>query len=244
MNDIELHSAALAYANDKCVNYAEALGCVVELAALHQESVRFSAMSSVPTDAQLDLRARVYAREHGVAYSEAIGTVCGVSDPHGIARCVMLDAQISSFSEAVSIDSPSRAIEGQMIEIFRAGQHVADTGNTLHFSAQDIHDIADTYSPKVREAPLVIGHPTTDMPAQGWVKGLSATDDGRLLMASRQVAPDFAQMVKEGRYKKRSASFYPPNHPSNPAPGKWYLRHVGWLGAHQPAIAGLKDVSI
>ena len=44
------------------------------------------------------------------------------------------------------------------------------------------------------------------------------------------------------RFPKRSASFYPPQAPNNPTPGKWYLRHVAFLGAQPPAIAGLKDI--
>ena len=49
-------------------------------------------------------------------------------------------------------------------------------------------------------------------------------------------------MVEARRFPKRSASFYPPQAPNNPTPGKWYLRHVAFLGAQPPAIAGLKDI--
>ena len=54
---------------------------------------------------------------------------------------------------------------------------------------------------------------------------------------------DFAELVRKGRYKKVSASFYPPNHPSNPQPENWYLRHVGFLGAHPPAVKGLAAIN-
>jgi hypothetical protein len=49
-------------------------------------------------------------------------------------------------------------------------------------------------------------------------------------------------MVKAERFKKRSASFYAPDDPSNPKPGVWYLRHVAFLGAQPPAVKGLKDI--
>ncbi|MFV2030801.1 2-oxoacid:acceptor oxidoreductase, partial [Neisseria sp. S1] len=52
-----------------------------------------------------------------------------------------------------------------------------------------------------------------------------------------------AGLVKAGRYKKVSASFYPPGSPSNPVPGKWYVRHVGFLGAHPPAVKGLAPIN-
>ena len=48
-------------------------------------------------------------------------------------------------------------------------------------------------------------------------------------------------MLAKGRFKKRSASFYPPEHPNNPTPGKWHLRHVAFLGAQPPAVKGLRD---
>jgi hypothetical protein len=60
-------------------------------------------------------------------------------------------------------------------------------------------------------------------------------------MDTHQVQPQFAEMVDAKLFKKRSASFYPPGHPSNPKPGNWYLRHVAFLGAQPPAIAGLAD---
>lgn len=127
------------------------------------------------------------------------------------------------------------------IEIFRAGTHVDDAGNAHHFSEADVAAIAAAYDPALREAPLTVGHPADNLPAYGWVKGLEMQNI-TLVMNSHQVEPQFAEMVKKGRFKKRSASFYPPNSPSNPTPGKWYLRHVAFLGAQPPAVAGLKDI--
>lgn len=127
------------------------------------------------------------------------------------------------------------------IEIFRAGTQVDDAGNAHHFSEADLADIARGYNPALREAPLTVGHPADNLPAYGWVKGLAANAN-LLLMDPHQVEPQFAEMVQTGRFKKRSASFYPPNSPSNPTPGKWYLRHVAFLGAQPPAVAGLKDI--
>jgi len=51
---------------------------------------------------------------------------------------------------------------------------------------------------------------------------------------------DFAEMVKNGAFKKISASFYTPDSASNPVPGVFYLRHVGFLGAEPPAVKGLR----
>lgn len=127
------------------------------------------------------------------------------------------------------------------IEIFRAGRHTDDSGTVQNFSAADVAGMVTAYDPSLREAPLTIGHPEHNLPAYGWVKGLELNTAGNLAMQTHQVAPQFAEMVGNKAFKKRSASFYPPGHPSNPKPGNWYLRHVAFLGAQPPAIAGLAD---
>jgi hypothetical protein len=128
------------------------------------------------------------------------------------------------------------------IEIFRSGRHIDDAGNVHSFSDADVDGMVVSYDPAKREAPLTVGHPKDNLPAYGWVKELVKTASGALAMTSHQVEPQFAEMVTAGRFKKRSASFYPPSSPNNPTPGKWYLRHVAFLGAQPPAIAGLKDI--
>lgn len=127
------------------------------------------------------------------------------------------------------------------IEIFRPGRHIDDAGAVHEFSDADVAGMVAAYDPAVREAPLTVGHPEHNRPAYGWVKRVARSADGRLVVDTHQVEPQFAEMVAAGRFKKRSASFYPPQHPNNPKPGNWYLRHVAFLGAQPPAIAGLKD---
>lgn len=128
------------------------------------------------------------------------------------------------------------------IEIFRPGVLTDDGGVERTFTPADIRAMAEGYDPALREAPLCVGHPDSNLPAYGWVKRLAINADGRLTMDPHQVEPQFAEMVVAGRFKKRSAAFYPPQHPSNPTPGAWYLRHVAFLGAQPPAVSGLKDI--
>lgn len=115
-------------------------------------------------------------------------------------------------------------------------------GVALNFGEVDLAASAAAYDPKLHQAPIVVGHPKTDDPAYGWVAGLSVDQDG-LQASPEQVDPDFAEMVKAGRFKKISASFYLPDSPANPVPGVYYLRHVGFLGAQAPAVKGLKTAS-
>lgn len=129
------------------------------------------------------------------------------------------------------------------IHIFRPGRHTSMQGATIDFGEGDLIATAKAYDQTRHEAPLVIGHPRADAPAWGWVGGLTA-DEGGLFATPRQLDPAFAEMVRAGRFKKVSASFYTPDSPHNPVPGVYYLRHVGFLGAQPPAVKGLAPVPV
>jgi hypothetical protein len=126
------------------------------------------------------------------------------------------------------------------IHIFKPGTHQAMNGAVLNFSETDLAASAAAYDPALHEAPLVVGHPKADAPAYGWVKTLQYAESG-LHAEPDQVDAAFAELFSAGRFKKISASFYTPDSPSNPKPGVYYLRHVGFLGAQPPAIKGLKQ---
>jgi hypothetical protein len=129
----------------------------------------------------------------------------------------------------------------QPIEVLRAGTHTDSNGVRVTITDADLQRIADTYSPALHEAPYVVGHPRMDGPAYGWASRFSYRD-GVLLAESSDVEEQFAGLVNEGRFKKVSLALYGPKAPGNPAPGSWYPRHVGFLGAMPPAIKGLKSV--
>lgn len=128
------------------------------------------------------------------------------------------------------------------VSIFRAGKHTSAAGASLQFGESELAATIAAYDPAKHEAPIVVGHPKDNGPAYGWVKGLDFAD-GEMFADLAQVDPEFTEMVAAGRFKKRSASFYSPDSPSNPVPGVYYLRHVGFLGAQPPAVKGLKEVS-
>ncbi len=117
------------------------------------------------------------------------------------------------------------------MEVFRSGKHVSSSGAERDWSVDDLVRMAEAYDPQIHQAPLVVGHPKENDPAYGWVKALKV-DGNTLLALPDQVAPEFAELVKAGRYKKRSISLYPDG----------TLRHVGFLGAQPPAVKGLKDI--
>lgn len=126
-------------------------------------------------------------------------------------------------------------------EIFRTGRHTPMAGAPLQFAEGDLAATAVAYDPSKHHAPIVVGHPRQDAPAYGWVDGLDISGD-RLVAKPARVDPEFAELVRQGRFAKVSASFYLPDAPGNPTPGTYYLRHVGFLGAQPPAVKGLKPI--
>jgi hypothetical protein len=75
------------------------------------------------------------------------------------------------------------------------------------------------------------------------VSSLIAGAEG-LFAEVREVSDELRALVQAGRFKKLSASFWPPEHPENPAPGVWSLRHIGFLGAAVPAVLGLNPPAL
>lgn len=120
------------------------------------------------------------------------------------------------------------------IEIFEGGKQI-DSNGVEHDGDALIDKAVQSFTPGYHEPPLVVGHPTDNSPAFGWVEGLRKVVKKRvnILMAKfKQVVPEFEDLAKKGLYKKRSASFYPDGR----------LRHVGFLGAAPPAVKGLADL--
>jgi hypothetical protein len=126
------------------------------------------------------------------------------------------------------------------VEIISTGLHLDSEGKLRNIDADFLEAVVAGYDKAIHEAPAVIGHPANNAPAYGWAKALRVRD-GVLEAQFGEVDSNFEQMVRDGRFKKRSASFYldPATAPGGRAP---YLRHVGFLGAQPPAIKGLRDI--
>jgi len=130
----------------------------------------------------------------------------------------------------------------QKFAILRTGSFTSMEGARVIFSMRDLRDVVDSYDPVSDPAPLVIGHPATDDPAYGWVSNLSVEND-KVMASVTHLDRKFAESVRGGRYRKVSVRLFPPDSPSNPKPGKYYLKHVGFLGGAAPAITGLGTAS-
>jgi len=116
------------------------------------------------------------------------------------------------------------------IEVFKSGTHTSSSGDTRTWSNDDLDAIVANYDPSVDEAPVVLGHPKTDEPAYAWVSALRREGDV-LLAKFERVCPEFAIWVEKGLYRKISIALGP----------DFSLRHVGFLGAANPAVKGLSN---
>ncbi|NJD38441.1 MAG: hypothetical protein FIA89_09015 [Geobacter sp.] len=114
--------------------------------------------------------------------------------------------------------------------VFRAGQHTDSSGNTKKWTTADLDRIVNSFNPAYHEPPLVIGHPSDNAPAFGWVAGIKRQGDG-LYLKYKDVASEFKDWASKKLFKKKSIAVYPDGS----------LRHIGYLGAMPPAIKGLPD---
>jgi hypothetical protein len=126
-----------------------------------------------------------------------------------------------------------------VIEIFRAGTHIAASGDKVTITETDLDRTAAVYSTKKWSAPLVLGHPANDWPGFGLVSRLIRKGTS-LFAECANVSDSLKSAVRRRLYTNVSASFFTPGHPQNPVPGTLYLKHVGLLGAFPPAVKGME----
>lgn len=120
------------------------------------------------------------------------------------------------------------------IQIFETGKHTDSQGRVRKWSESDLEKIVDNFDAE-QSAPAVIGHPSTDSPAWGWVDKLKV-EAGKLYAAFRDLVPEFEEAVLKKMYPNRSISLRPA------AGGGHQLRHVGFLGAAAPAVPGMEPI--
>lgn len=130
------------------------------------------------------------------------------------------------------------------IQLLRAGRHIASDGRGRDYPAAELADMCAVYDPDLYQAPIVVGHPTHDAPAYGWLAALRYDPVAQAVEGvPAEIDPDFAAAHRAGRLRYHSISLYLPDSAANPKPGHLYPRHLGFLGATPPAIKGLRRAS-
>lgn len=123
---------------------------------------------------------------------------------------------------------------------FKGGEQTDSLGNKKTWTRAELDEIVSTSQERLTKglynsAPLVIGHPNTTAPSFGWLNGFKRVNDTIEVVADK-VHTAFADGVKEGLWPNRSVSI------GKDESGKLYLRHLGFLGAAAPAIAGMDAI--
>lgn len=115
-------------------------------------------------------------------------------------------------------------------KVFTTGSHTDSNGNVKTWTTSDLDKIVTSLKPDYHEPPVVIGHPSDNAPAFGWVAAAKRVGND-LYLQYKDVAAEFKDWRSKGLFKKKSISVYPDGS----------LRHIGYLGAMPPAIKGLPD---
>ena len=122
------------------------------------------------------------------------------------------------------------------VEISRVGPGVDGRGRVWDITAEMLSQVAESYSPELHEAPILINHDHSQ-PNKGLFAELFF--DGEVLTGiPKNVEPEFAEQVNTRRWPKLSAGFYPPDDPRNPVRGLWGLQEVS--AVQKAGVKGLK----
>lgn len=122
------------------------------------------------------------------------------------------------------------------LEVFRGGDK-ASRGITAERLAA-----LESFDCDAHPVPIVIGHPKSDSPAQGLIKGFRL-EGAKLFAKLSNVSKKIVDGVRKGELINRSMAFFPEDHESNPTPGKLAPRHLGFLGGAAPGIPGMKPLA-
>lgn len=109
--------------------------------------------------------------------------------------------------------------------IFKPGKFPATNGKWYELTADDLTKTAQVYDPAKKKAAIVVGHPTNDSPAYGFIDALKFAGN-QLVGKPNSVVPGFVEFA-ENVWQGASPMFYAPDSPHNPVPGSYYLRHIG-----------------
>lgn len=136
------------------------------------------------------------------------------------------------------------------IEAFIGGERTSSNGLTRHYTEDELQQVVDTYNPSYFKAPLIVSYPAHNTAgysdadlhksqlAFGFPEKLKRVGN-RLLAGFQKISPKIKEWIGNGEILSFSSSFYLPQSPHNPYPGKLALRHVAACGVNNPACKGL-----
>lgn len=118
------------------------------------------------------------------------------------------------------------------LEIFRAGNY----GEKGTWTPEDLKEIVETSNANNIEAPIVVGHSSSDKdPCHGVLGKLRLAGD-TIMAPVKRITGALKDAFNKGEYPNWSAEIYPDLHGT----GKKALRRLAFLGATPPEVKGLK----
>ena len=130
-------------------------------------------------------------------------------------------------------------VPGLRVEVLKVGTFRDMHGRDITVTRDDLTELATSYDTARYRAPVVIGHPKVEDNAWGVIERFEVDGDS-LYAIEGQVDAQFSAFRDAGHYAERSLSYFLPDSPNNPTPGKKHAKHLGFLGGAAPAVPGLE----
>ena len=123
--------------------------------------------------------------------------------------------------------------------------------NDRQFTATMLKQMVETFNPKAESCPVKIGHEGADtQPQLSQIREVKLAPctltNGKTVDTCLWVRMDRTPeaLASQRQYRKTSIEAWPPEHQSNPTPGKWNLKGLAFLGAAAPAVPGLPPTTL
>ena len=120
--------------------------------------------------------------------------------------------------------------------LFRTGKHTSLEGKTVNVDTELLDQIISathSFAYQNDEIPIVIGHPVIDSPKWGSIKKQDIKREGEELLGKpSNLVDQFCEWVDKKLYDTISIALRK----------DFSIKHIGFLGAHAPAVTGLTPV--
>lgn len=135
-------------------------------------------------------------------------------------------------------------------QVFTGGDRTSSNGISRTYPERELDQVVEGYNPDKFKAPLIVSYPAHNTAghsdaelhksqlAFGYPEKLKREGD-RLLAGFKKISPKVKEWINNGEILGFSSSFYLPDSPFNPTPGKLALRHIAGCGTNPPAVKGM-----
>lgn len=120
------------------------------------------------------------------------------------------------------------------VAMFRCGDYEGKGS----FTSDDLDAMAESYNPDYLMAPVTVDH-RQEGPALGWIDRIYREND--LLMGDWSLHPDTVNLIKEGKYTRRSIEFYK-RHKMPDGREVPYVKACSILGCAVPHAKGMPPI--